>query len=103
MITNSSYDDFFDFTGVGMWLTTECGQRAAGENNVAHILKPCCYQLTGECKLTTHQHCTFLGGYYHAEGPEHCSKVRVGARGLFTAGPNNIAHDTQTVLLSTNW
>ncbi|XP_072013134.1 inactive rhomboid protein 1-like [Amphiura filiformis] len=66
----------YEYTyNVGYWLSIECSLRPAGANNIAHILKPCCYQLTGECKLTTHQHCTFLGGYYHAQGPEHCSKV----------------------------
>lgn len=65
----------FHLSGAGIWHAGECGERATGDNNIPHILKPCCYRLTGECKMTTHQHCTFLGGYYHVDGPEHCSKV----------------------------
>ncbi|XP_071169701.1 uncharacterized protein [Mytilus edulis] len=61
---------------VGIWKAgIKCSERPSGQNSVSHNLKPCCYNLRGQCKLTTHTHCVFLGGYFSKHSAEHCSQV----------------------------
>ena len=66
----------FTFTGFGKWYDgTMCGQRVSPNNSVAHNMKPCCVDLKGTCDMISHEHCVFLNGIFHAQGPEHCSQV----------------------------
>nr|XP_006816746.1 PREDICTED: uncharacterized protein LOC102803805 [Saccoglossus kowalevskii] len=60
--------------GAGVWKNEKCCEREAGENSVAHILKPCCIGLTGQCVLVTHEHCTFHQGVYHTD-EDHCNQI----------------------------
>ena len=66
------------YLGAGIWKDgVVCSERSPGQNSVAHILKPCCFNLRGHCQLISHDHCTFLGGTYTVDGPDHCSQVHI--------------------------
>ncbi|XP_069128959.1 inactive rhomboid protein 1-like [Argopecten irradians] len=61
---------------VGVWKEgVVCGSRPSGQNSVAHVLKPCCTGIKGQCQLLSHEHCQFLQGTFYVNGPEHCSQV----------------------------
>ncbi|XP_069139841.1 inactive rhomboid protein 1-like isoform X2 [Argopecten irradians] len=63
-------------TNVGVWKEgVVCGSRPSGQNSVAHVLKPCCTGIKGQCQLLSHEHCQFLQGTFYVNGPEHCSQV----------------------------
>ncbi|XP_021371859.1 inactive rhomboid protein 2-like [Mizuhopecten yessoensis] len=62
--------------GIGVWREgVLCSERPSGQNSVGHVLKPCCTGLRGQCQLLSHEHCQFLEGSFHVNGPEHCSQV----------------------------
>jgi len=61
--------------GVGEWLElVPCSERTS-QNEVPHVMWPCCYGLKGACMLTTRDHCAFMQGVYHADTAEHCTQV----------------------------
>jgi len=68
-------------TGVGIWWKGQlCSERR--KQNVSwtfnHVLRPCCYSLKTQCKMMSHEQCTFLEGvFFFGDSPktEHCSLV----------------------------
>ncbi|PVD29947.1 hypothetical protein C0Q70_09208 [Pomacea canaliculata] len=60
--------------GVGWWGPPHCSNRLPGKNSIAHVIRPCCVDHQGTCKMMSYEHCNFLGGAFHIR-KEHCVEV----------------------------
>nr|KAG5706133.1 hypothetical protein BaRGS_025755 [Batillaria attramentaria] len=58
----------------GKWGSPFCSRRPPGQNNIAHVIRPCCVDHRGTCQMLSHEHCSFLHGRYHPQ-KEHCVEV----------------------------
>ncbi|XP_025094261.1 uncharacterized protein LOC112563978 [Pomacea canaliculata] len=59
---------------VGWWGPPHCSNRLPGKNSIAHVIRPCCVDHQGTCKMMSYEHCNFLGGAFHIR-KEHCVEV----------------------------
>ena len=54
----------------------QSGHGHAAEHMVCEVIgHPCCIGIRGQCKITTPEHCMFVGGTFHEEAAL-CSQVR---------------------------
>ncbi|BFY98206.1 hypothetical protein BsWGS_01246 [Bradybaena similaris] len=62
-------------SGLGIWtMGVLCSERPSTKNSVAHVIRPCCTGLRGECMMTSHEHCAFIEGVFHTDC-NHCVQV----------------------------
>ena len=55
----------------------QSGHGHAAEHMVCEVIgHPCCIGIRGQCKITTPEHCMFVGGTFHEEAAL-CSQVRI--------------------------
>lgn len=61
---------------LGEWIPFKCSERPIGQTMVHHGLRPCCHVISGQCSLTSPDHCEFISGVFHTHA-EHCAEVRM--------------------------